>query len=358
MKFFNAVLLTLLTSFAVTGQPAEFDPQPCFPSGTNGARFMTVGGLIDNIGGETPAVGDWVAAIDPQGYVIGRKDVRSFTPVACGSQPGPFFSFSVEVAAETDGGDFNGCPAAPYGAAANSTFEIVAWDADGDFGAGAFYTQTVSYTFTEGGQETSSVDNCTPLSFSEIFVNFNNPLPVVLSAFTAEVNRKNEVSLNWVTTQEIDASHFEIERSADGESWEYLDRVLAVGNSTEASAYAFEDTNPLAGQAYYRLKQLDLGGAFYYSEVQIVNRLGAIEGNVTVSPNPVRALDLLTVRLGNEWNLATASANMFDVSGRQVADFTNLEQGSKLAVPQLPVGVYTLRLTDGRRNTTTRVVIR
>jgi hypothetical protein len=319
---------------------------------------MTVSGLINNIGGETPSVEDWVAAIDPEGYVIGRKDVRSFNPPACGGQTGPFFSFSIEVAAETDSNDLNGCPAAPYGAATGSSFEIVAWDADGDFGNGAFYTQTVSYTFTEGGQETSSVDDCNPLSFSEIFVDFGNPLPVVLSAFTAVINGKNEVNLDWVTTQEIDASHFEIERSADGEIWEYLNRIIAVGNSSEASAYAFEDNSPLSGQSYYRLKQLDLTGAFYYSEVETVTLAGRLTNDVAVSPNPVQAFDILTVRLGEEWNTATASAKLFDVSGRQVADFPGLEQISKLNVPQLPVGVYTLRVTDGRRNTASRVVIR
>ncbi|WP_268124251.1 T9SS type A sorting domain-containing protein [Roseivirga pacifica] len=119
------------------------------------------------------------------------------------------------------------------------------------------------------------------------------PLPVVLVSFDVKPTSDNKVMLNWVTTSETDNSHFTIERSKYGKSFEAIAYVDGAGSVEEVRRYQFEDPFPFNGNNYYRLKQTDFNGQFTYSEVEKV----IIENNsfnVTFYPNPVNQGDELT----------------------------------------------------------------
>jgi len=78
--------------------------------------------------------------------------------------------------------------------------------------------------------------------------------------------------LTWETIQEKNTSHFELERSYNGMDWEMFDNsVLAQGNSTEKISYDFTDNQFMASKVYYRIRQVDLDGAYEYSEVMRVD---------------------------------------------------------------------------------------
>ncbi|HLW19915.1 MAG TPA: hypothetical protein VKX33_06315, partial [Cyclobacteriaceae bacterium] len=47
--------------------------------------------------------------------------------------------------------------------------------------------------------------------------------------------------------------------------------VLAQGNSTEKISYDFTDNQFMASKVYYRIRQVDLDGAYEYSEVMRVD---------------------------------------------------------------------------------------
>ena len=60
-------------------------------------------------------------------------------------------------------------------------------------------------------------------SIDNIIINANNVLPVDLISFTGRTE-KNKVLLNRKTENEINASHYEIERSTDGIIFKKIDR--------------------------------------------------------------------------------------------------------------------------------------
>ncbi|RUA27979.1 MAG: hypothetical protein DSY76_04830, partial [Bacteroidetes bacterium] len=90
-----------------------------------------------------------------------------------------------------------------------------------------------------------------------------DPLPVELLSFTAKT-KANAVNLQWQTATETNSQYFEVQCSADGENWISLDEIAAAGNSNELIDYQYIDQNPINGDNYYRLLQMDYNGDFEY----------------------------------------------------------------------------------------------
>jgi hypothetical protein len=362
MKTSLTILLFLACLVSLHAQPAEFDPQPCFPINIGGGTFfMNIDGFIESIGPEAPSANDWVAAIDEEGYVIGRTQLVQTEngPASCSGAPGPYLRYNLSAASNPPAmGDQNNCPDAPYGGAENEMITLVAWDADGDGGVGAFYSLPTIISFMQGGAESLSLINCIEQDFSMIYPGFGNPLPIVLNYFNAVVTAKKKVDLNWATSQEVGAAYFDVERSADGDNWNTISSVVAVGDSGERQLYSIRDEAPLTGTSYYRLRQVDLTGFVYASGVQTVTLKGKTEQGFNFSPNPVSGTDVLTLRLDEGWNLQDATATMFDMSGREVAAFRQLAEVNRLNLPTLPTGMYSLRITDNDRSSATRLIVK
>jgi len=108
---------------------------------------------------------------------------------------------------------------------------------------------------------------------------------VKLSTFTG-TNVNNQYSqLYWTTSQEINFDHFEIERSSSTTDFVKIGSVNSQGNSQFAQDYSFQDTNPVEGVNYYRLKMVDkLGNISYSGMVQVSFSLAIIK----LYPNPAK----------------------------------------------------------------------
>jgi len=129
----------------------------------------------------------------------------------------------------------------------------------------------------------------TQRQFSLRFISYEaltTPLPVTYSYFNAKPST-NKVQLEWETTSEINNSHFEIEKTMDGENWYTIGTVEGAGNSYGAQFYSFDDNSPAQGLNVYRLKQVDWNGDFEYSSNKTVIWGGQTTLNtVNVFPNP------------------------------------------------------------------------
>lgn len=124
-----------------------------------------------------------------------------------------------------------------------------------------------------------------------------SPLPVKYLSFDAVVNDK-AVLLKWVTAQEINNSHFEVERSFDRNNFSSIGLVFdgyAV-NGTDKS-YQFKDNSTelqYRSIVYYRLKQIDIDGKATISNVLAVRLQAKADAVLQVSPNPF--MENLTAR--------------------------------------------------------------
>jgi hypothetical protein len=95
------------------------------------------------------------------------------------------------------------------------------------------------------------------------------PLPVMLSEFSASVN-KNNVTLVWKTLAELNNSGFDIERKTTETAGEWKKTAFVPGNGTtsDPKTYTWEDKKIHTGTYKYRLKQIDYNGNFEYFSLQ------------------------------------------------------------------------------------------
>jgi hypothetical protein len=155
-------------------------------------------------------------------------------------------------------------------------------------------------------------------------------LPVELTEFDAREVEKQRVQLNWQTTIETDNSHFEVEHSVDGRTFNVLGEVAGAGNSSEEQAYDYLHKAPVVGLNYYRLRQVDYDGTATLSDVREVNVSGVAA--LSLYPNPTT--DALRIN-----GFAGGPVRVMDHQGRTVLRL-DLGEFGVLDVRDLPAGVY------------------
>jgi uncharacterized repeat protein (TIGR02543 family) len=89
------------------------------------------------------------------------------------------------------------------------------------------------------------------------------PLPVELVSFKGSCIEEQNI-LTWQTASESNSSHFDIEKSRDGEIWNVIGKKEAAGNSNELLTYQFVDAEKNNSKIYYRLNQVDFDGKSEY----------------------------------------------------------------------------------------------
>lgn len=174
---------------------------------------------------------------------------------------------------------------------------------------------------------------------SNINVTVNQVFPVEW-LYVDAVSIRSEVEIRWATTQEQNMDIYEVERSSDGVGFSRLGQTDAHGDSRETQYYAFRDTRPLPGKAYYRIKQVDTDGTFSYSEVRTV--VFGEKYRLKVFPNPVK--NLLTLQ-GLSGDVGAASIQVFNGLGQQVQIPTQrLGAIQQLDFSRVAHGYYTVQV--------------
>ncbi len=125
---------------------------------------------------------------------------------------------------------------------------------------------TVTLRILSSWAETPSNDAYYSLGYDwgeieEYRINITFGLPVELSTFDG-VNKGNNNHLFWVTATEQNTSHFNLQKSRDGETWTTITTLNAAGNSTNQIDYNVTDYKVEPIINYYRLQQYDLNGVY------------------------------------------------------------------------------------------------
>lgn len=174
-------------------------------------------------------------------------------------------------------------------------------------------------------------------SFSQFILGFQEPvLGAELLQFSATVRDQKVVDLTWVSANEENLAHYDLQRSAEGERFVSLTELPAVGNSTVNQSYDYVDEAPLRGRSFYRLRMVDVDGTESFSEVRSVLFQGLAD-QVSVFPNPLRAGDLLNI-----WTKdgGTYTLDLYTANGEQVGTYP-VAGDTSIKLPELPAGVYT-----------------
>ena len=115
--------------------------------------------------------------------------------------------------------------------------------------------------------------------------------PSNIISFSANAEAKH-IKLCWTTSNEADKTYFTIEKSVDGKSFESVEKIDGMGNGYKDMTYTAMDYNVADGVCYYRVKQTDINGKSYYSNLAAINISLKGEFNFFVSPNPTDGKDL------------------------------------------------------------------
>jgi hypothetical protein len=177
----------------------------------------------------------------------------------------------------------------------------------------------------------------------------SSPLPVRFGSLHAKlVNNAAEIS--WETYSEENISHYEVQRSSNGQDFSNAGLVLSQ-NVAEKNSYSFTDNRPLQGKNYYRVRSVDIDGKYLYSVVVIIHT-GVNETNNTlqVYPNPVKGSSVNVQFSGME--KGTYTVQLFNMSAapvyKQQLNYTGGVYSQQLKLPEtLKQGVYTMLITNG-----------
>ncbi|HUP11379.1 MAG TPA: GEVED domain-containing protein, partial [Niastella sp.] len=180
-------------------------------------------------------------------------------------------------------------------------------------------------------------------------------LAVGLSSFSAKKTSSGNVAVNWNTIGEDANTVYEVERSADGNTWTTINRQTAAANTLQ---YSFTDTHPVQPVSYYRLKYGTTPRNIQYSRTE---KLTFSNPHVfQVYPNPAISKVMVTLTAATR---GMATLALKDLSGRTVfANMTQVEKGKNtFTIPVLasmPAGAYTFVLTLSDAVYTEKVLIR
>jgi hypothetical protein len=163
-------------------------------------------------------------------------------------------------------------------------------------------------------------------------------LPIDLISFDAKLNtEKKYVSLDWQTASESNSSHFMIEKSADGLTFDDLSKISAKGNSHTISNYSFIDIEPFIGVSYYRLKQIDADGSFVYSNPGRID-FTPIHIECKVFPNPV--CEVINIEVMTDLNSEGLIFEVYGSDGKMVKSVQLTNPFSTVTISDVRSGQY------------------
>jgi len=178
-----------------------------------------------------------------------------------------------------------------------------------------------------------------------------NALPVELVSFNGSCN-DGVVELNWETASEYNSSHFDVENSRDGITWDVVKTIDAAGNSNELLTYTYGDVSAHGGDNYYRLHQVDIDGTSKTYDVINVSCLQTTDGYFSIFPNP--SSGSFQVMLNNSDIVGRAEMNIMDTKGNRVMmKSIDVKSGINMfAIDEnLAPGIYYISVLNGNYST-------
>ena len=198
-------------------------------------------------------------------------------------------------------------------------------------------TLTTSFTY-------SAIDGAGEVDQSPatITLNWSTVLAVNLLDFEVSKNQQTAI-LQWTTSEQVNASYVEIERSSNSTDFVTIKKLDASINSFVTNSYSFTDLSPLPGTNFYRLMFVNTNGSIQYSETKLVTFTSA--GTVLTFPNPVQSQ--LHITLSGHWLNTPVQLDLYNQLGQKIysKQVTQPQPTESLDVHQLPSAVYILKLT-------------
>ena len=187
-------------------------------------------------------------------------------------------------------------------------FAFLPWSFTFNFTASPYNTVVSAYVAGVNTNITSAPSHINNL--------LNDPMPIELSSFTANVANKRDVILSWNTASETNNKGFDIERKL-GDNWVKAGYIDGKGTTTVPTSYKFEDRKLATGKYSYRLKQIDYNGNYAYYNLNGIIEVG-VPGKYDLSqnyPNPFNPTTKIDYDLPYD---SKVTMKLYDMGGREI----------------------------------------
>jgi hypothetical protein len=221
------------------------------------------------------------------------------------------------------------------------------------FYADGLYSFTPALNYSGFDQVTYTICDVNPLPlcssatiYFTIMPSSRLPLPVNLLQFTGKRSGKDNL-LQWITAQENNLHHFELEMSTDNRIFTTIATVNAKGNMSIQQQYSSVDRSAISSVNYYRLKLVDWDRKAAYSKIVAIRGDGSGIILNTVYPNPFH--DKIELALTSD-RVQPIAIRLYDMSGKlcaskEVPAVKGLNVISMKDMEKLQPGMYFLKVT-------------
>lgn len=186
-------------------------------------------------------------------------------------------------------------------------------------------------TFYSIGHEENAVLNCMIL-------------PIQITEFEV-IDDSDRVKLNWEVFTGHDIEYFTVQKSINSFVWSDIVEVkYSDSNSIATHSYIQYDYSPIEGANYYRIKQGNKNGKYYYSDIEEIQWNKKNHG---IFPNP--SSDIFNVFLAYHQN-ENAFLRVFNLIGEEmlrqkISLHKNLNQ-IPISLKDLIEGIYILEISS------------
>jgi hypothetical protein len=172
---------------------------------------------------------------------------------------------------------------------------------------------------------------------SEITLDGTGVLPLAWTQVMAQRKQNNAV-VQWTTSQEVNVSHFSVERKVYNDGWRTVTNNIQAHNTGFHQQYTYIDSGAI-GKVAYRIRQTDWDGKFTYSQIVTLPALSSSSA-ARIYPNPVTRE--FTMQLSKPATVKTLQ--LYHSSGWLVRNWHTPQ--TSYTIEHLPAGVYQLCIIE------------
>lgn len=178
------------------------------------------------------------------------------------------------------------------------------------------------------------------------------PLPLNFTHYSIISRNEKSVENRWTTANEINVSHFNIQRSTNGKDFTTIGNIAAQNNNN--NNYDYTDNklpvNTDLFTYYYRLQSMDKNGKAQYSTIRQINTKQQVS-SIIIYPNPAK--DYINI---------TAQENITEIKivnqlSQIVLFQTPNTKETIINIGQFVKGIYMVQITIGNGQTKTQKIV-
>lgn len=193
---------------------------------------------------------------------------------------------------------------------------------------------------------------------SGTFVVASGVLPIRIGEYKAFAEGNNAV-IKWQSLSEVNTSHYLVERSSDGITFNEIATVSATGGSNSVQDYLIRDKSPINGTNYYRLTSVDKDSKTQTFDILAV-KFSLAEAVIVAYPNPLTSSVLKIKVTGFKADKITATLS--SINGQTIySEVINIATGDgiyELQLAKKPApGIYNLSLSSRQFERNIKIVV-